>query len=255
MPRRPHGPADRGGARRGSGKGDERGSAEADQQSGVLELTDDRIALVHIVLLPDRAQTAAHRTDPADAGEEQQCTGDQPDRARIGHQIADAELVGDARHLVGDRLLDLVQLLVGEQRGADRRADSDQREERQEADEGDRGGEPGPVDQVQPFVRAPGVRHHQPGDEWPDDGKILQPVHDVRVPSWARKTGVRARARGRRVVPGRARGRHGRTDQLHHRAAGVDGDQHPVRPRRNPAGGPLTGRRPPVRTGPSAPAR
>lgn len=60
---------------------------------------------------------------------------------------------------------------------------------------------------------------------------------------------------GAGVVSGRARGRHGRTDQLHHRAAGVDGDQHPVRPRRNPAGGTLTGRRPPVRTGPSAPAR
>lgn len=104
-------PADGGGGDGGHGEGRERGTAEADQEAGVLDLADDRVPLVHVVLLPHGPQAVPHGADPADAGEEQQGTGDDPHRARVGDQAVDAELVRDAGHLVGELVLDRVELL------------------------------------------------------------------------------------------------------------------------------------------------
>lgn len=182
-------PADGGGAEGRRADRGERGDAEAHEDDRVLGLQYEGVSLVRSVQLPHGAQALPHRADPADAGEQQQRTRHQAHGARVGDQRVEIELVGDAGHLVGELVLEPVELVLAEQRGTDRRAHGDQRKERQEADEGDRRREPGPVRPVEGLAGTPGVRQHQPGHDRPDDGESFQPVHDGDLPSDRRTNG------------------------------------------------------------------
>ncbi len=83
------------------------GTTESDEDPGVQELAQEGV-LLPVGQLPDRAQTVPHRADPADAGEQQDGARDEPDGAGVLDQCVDVELVGDARHLLGDLVLKLL---------------------------------------------------------------------------------------------------------------------------------------------------